>query len=162
MQEYNHILPGRIQNCPYSPKPKRFGTQAQAPLEQDNTPTLDAKEIKRVQQMEGRILYYARYVDMTVLMALSSIAAEQTKATEKTMKKCIQLLDYLASNANANIRFHASDIIMNIHFDASYLSESKAQSRACIHFFMGWMPKDGKPIKLNGAFYTNTTIMRLT
>ena len=43
LQEYNHILPGRIQNCPYAPKPKRFGTQAQAPLEQDNTPTLDAK-----------------------------------------------------------------------------------------------------------------------
>ena len=52
----------------------------------------------------------------------------------------------------------ASDV--NIHSDASYLSESGAQSRACGHFFMGWMPKNGEPIKLNGAFYTGTSIMR--
>ena len=49
---------------------------------------------------------------------------------------------------------------MNIHFGALYLSKSKAQSRGCRNFFMGWMPKDGKPIGLNGGFYTNTTIMR--
>ena len=97
---------------------------------------------------------------MTVLMALSSIAVEQTKATEQAMRRYIHLLDYLASNADAKVRFHASDMIMNIHSDALYLSKSKAQSRACGHFFMGWMPKDGKPIRLNGAFYTNTTIMR--
>ena len=41
-----------------------------------------------------------------------------------------------------------------------YLSETKTQSRACGHFFMGCTPKNGKPIKLNGVFYTNTTIMR--
>jgi len=48
---------------------------------------------------------------------------------------------------------------MNIHSDPSYLSKSKAQSRVCGHFFMGWIPKDGEPIRLIGAFYTNTTIM---
>jgi hypothetical protein len=31
----------------------------------------------------GSILYYARAVDMTILMALSSIAVEQTRAMEK-------------------------------------------------------------------------------
>jgi hypothetical protein len=44
---------------------------------------LDAKRIKRIQQIVGSILYYARAVDMTVLMALSAIAVEQTQATEK-------------------------------------------------------------------------------
>jgi hypothetical protein len=97
---------------------------------------------------------------MTVLMALSSIAVEQTTATEKTMERCIQLLDYLASNSEAKVRYHASDMIMNIHSDVSYLSKTKARSRACGHFFMGWMPKNGEPIKLNSAFYVNTTILR--
>ena len=50
--------------------------------------------------------------------------------------------------------------ILNVHSDASYLSESKAHSRACGHFFMGWSPKDGDPIKLNGAFFTLCTILR--
>ena len=97
-------------------------------------------------------MYYARAVDMTILMALIAIAVEQNTATDKTMKRCIQLLDYLASNAYAKVRFHASNMIMNIHSDASYLSETKAQRRACGNFFMGWTPKNGKPIKLNGRF----------
>jgi hypothetical protein len=51
-------------------------------------------------------------------------------------------------------------MIMNIHSDASYLSETGARSRACGHFFMGWMPEHGEPIKINGAFYVNATILK--
>jgi hypothetical protein len=89
LQEYKHLLPGRIQNCPYSPEPKQFGSDAQAPLVPDETALLDARGIKRIQQIVGSILYYARAVDMTILMVLSSIAVEQMKATEKTMGRCI-------------------------------------------------------------------------
>jgi hypothetical protein len=60
----------------------------------------------------------------------------------------------------AKVRYHASDMVMNIHSDASYLSETKGRSRACGHFFMEWMPKNGEPIKLNGAFYVDMTILR--
>jgi hypothetical protein len=70
------------------------------------------------------------------------------------MEKAKQLLDYLATYPDATIRFRASDMIMNVHSDALYLSESDARSRGCGHFFMGWSPKDGNPIKLNGAFFT--------
>jgi hypothetical protein len=49
---------------------------------------------------------------------------------------------------------------MNIHLDASYLSEVKAQSRTCGHFFMGWIPKNGKLIKLNRAFHVDSSILR--
>jgi hypothetical protein len=97
---------------------------------------------------------------MTVLAVLSTIAIDQTKATKRMMEQCIQLLDYLVSNQNAKVRFHASDMVLNIHLDASYLSELGAQSRVCGHFFMGWMPKNGEPVKLNGAFYTSSSIMR--
>ena len=96
---------------------------------------------------------------MMVLMALSSIAMEQTKAMERTLARCTQLLDYLAGHADAKVRYHASDMIMNIHSDASYLSKEKARSRACGHYFPGWVPKDGGPIRLNGAFHVSTTIL---
>ncbi len=105
-------------------------------------------------------MYYARTVDMTVLMAHSSNAVEQTKATKKTMGRCTQLLDYLSGHLNATVRFHASDMILNIHSDASYLSEEKACSRECGHYYMGWMPKDGEPIRLNGAFHVSMRILR--
>ena len=97
---------------------------------------------------------------MTVLMAFSSIAVEQTKATEQTMEKFTQLLDYLAGHADAKFRYHASDMIMNIHLDASYLLEANAQSRACGHFLLGWMLTDNAPICLNGTFHVSTTILR--
>jgi hypothetical protein len=60
---------------------------------------------------------------------------------------------------DAKVRFHASNMILNIHSDASYLLEEKVRSRACGHFFMGWMPQDGKPISLNGAFHVSTIIL---
>ncbi len=108
----------------------------------------------------GSILYYPQAVDMTVLMVLSTITVNQMKATERTMERCTQLLDYLAHNTDVKVRFHASDMILNIHSDASYLSEAKARSRACGQFFMGWMPKNGEPIQLNGAFHISVTIMQ--
>ncbi len=113
-----------------------------------------------MQKTVGSILYYAWAIDMTVLMALSTIAAKQTTATKRTLEKCTQLMDYLAHNADAKVRFHASNMIMKIHLDASYLSEAKARNRACGHFFMGWLLKNGNPIKLNSIFHVSATILR--
>jgi hypothetical protein len=79
LQEYGHVIPSRIQMCPYSPKPKKIGSKAQAPFSLDASPKLDEKGIKRIQKIVGSILYYARAVDMTVLAALSTIAINQTK-----------------------------------------------------------------------------------
>ncbi len=92
-------------------------------------------------------------------MALSSITIKQTKGTTSTMEKAKQLLDFWATNPNITMRFKVSDMIMNIHLDASYLSEANARSRACGHFFMGWDTKDGDPIKMNAAFFTLCTIL---
>jgi hypothetical protein len=77
-----------------------------------------------------------------------------------TLKKCTQLLDYLAANSYVTGRIYASEMVLNIHSGASYLSEAKAQSRTCGHFFMGWIPKEGEPIKVNGVFHVNSSILR--
>ena len=96
---------------------------------------------------------------MTVLMALSSIASKQMKGTKRTLEKAYQVLDYLASHPDAVVQFRASDMVLKIHSDASYLSKRNARSRACGHFFMGALPIDGKPIKFNGAFHTLCAIL---
>ena len=44
-------------------------------------------------------------------------------------------------------------MVLNIHLDALYLIEPKACRQACSHFFMGVIPSDGTPIKLNNAFH---------
>jgi hypothetical protein len=83
LQEYKHVMGKNLQTCPLSPEPKKFGTEAQAPLPPNSSPQLTTKGIKQIQQVVGSISYYARAVNMTVLMALSSITVKQTKATEK-------------------------------------------------------------------------------
>ena len=89
LQEYRHVVPNRLQSCPYAPEPKQFRATAQAPAPPDDTQKLNNAGVKRVQKIVGSILYYARAVDMTVLMALSSIAMEQTKATDWTLERCM-------------------------------------------------------------------------
>ncbi len=137
LQQYSHIASKQVQNCPYMPAPKQFGSEAQAPLPPDSSPKLDKSCIKKVQKIVGSIVYYARAINMTVLMAFRTIVADQTIATKRTLEWCTQMLDYLGRNAKAKVRFHASDMVMNIHLDVSYLSKAKACSLTCGHFFMG-------------------------
>jgi hypothetical protein len=137
LKKYKHASPTRPQHCPYTPEPKQYGSDAQRPLPKDTSPPLSKEDIKHVQRVIGSILYYARAVNLTVLMALSTIASEQAKGTESTMEKTKQLLDYLATNPDATIRFHASDIILNIHSDASYLSAAKSAQQSLRSFFHG-------------------------
>jgi hypothetical protein len=47
------------------------------------------------------------------------------------------MLDYLATHPDATIRYHASDKILHIHSDASYLSVSNARSPLGGLFFLG-------------------------
>ena len=88
------------------------------------------------------------------------IASEQAKATGCTIKIMEQLLDYMSSNLDATMQFQALDVILNIHLDASYLSVKNGRSSACNHFFLGWMPKDGEAIELNGEIFTLCTILK--
>jgi hypothetical protein len=103
-------------------------------------------------------LYYARAVDQTVLMPLNDIATEQTKATGKTQASTNQLLDYLATHPDATIRYHASDMILHIHSDASYLSVSNARSRLGGLFFLG--NKSPEKDKLIGSILNVASIIK--
>jgi len=158
---YEHKPPRRPQNCPYAPNPIQYGKNNQAPTPEDTSKLLDKADKKFIQQVVGSFLYYARAIDATILMALSEIAQQVSKPTENTMKRVKQFLDYMSTHPDAKIRYRASDMILNIHSDASYLSATKARSRAGGYFFLGSIPQDGKPIKLNGAIHITCTILKL-
>jgi hypothetical protein len=123
LQIYKHDCPKHPQHCQY-------GSEAQRHLPPDTSPSLLKDNIKHVQQIIGSILCYAQAVDLTVLMALSTIASKQSKGTQITMMKTKQLMDYLATHPNATVRFHFSDMILHVHLDESYLSKANARSQA--------------------------------
>jgi hypothetical protein len=161
LTKFQHKAPNRPQHSPHRAPPKKYGTAAHDPIPPDTTPPINAPRIKTIQQVIGGILYYARAVDLTVLPALSAIASDQAKATEATEAHVKQLLDYLTTHPMATIRYHRSDMILNIHSDASYLSETRARSRVAGHFFLGATPTNNQPIELNGAIYTLCGILKI-
>ena len=77
------------------------------------------------------------------------------------MKRVNQFLDNMWTHLDAIIRYRASDMILNVHSDASYLSAPKARSRAGGYYFLGSLPRDGDPIKLNGAIHVTCIILKL-
>ena len=79
---------------------------------------------------------------------------------EQTEAQARQLMDYFATHPQATIRYYALEIILNIHYDASYLSESRARSRTAENYFLGSIPRIGEPISINGAIYVHSGILK--
>jgi len=75
-------------------------------------------------------------VDSTLLCPISAIASQSSKPTKDMMRHTLQLLDYLATQEDAVLSYHASDMVLAVHSDASYLSKPEARSRAGGHFFL--------------------------
>jgi hypothetical protein len=71
-----------------------------------------------------------------MLPALGTLATQQASPTKNIMKKIKQSLDFAAMHPDAVIAYHASNMVLAGHSNASYLSESNAWSRAGGHFFM--------------------------
>ncbi len=158
---YTHPAPDRPQHCPFSPNPITYGNNTQAPMPTYDSPLLDNAVQKCIQQVIGSFLYYAWAVNPTILMALSDIPTQQDAPTENTRKQVEQFLDSMWTYPNAKIRYRASDMILNIHSNASYLSAPCTCSWAGGYFFLGSLPVDGNLIKLNGAIHITCTILKL-
>jgi hypothetical protein len=112
--------------------------------DETTSPALSDKDVNKLQQLTGTLLYYARAVDSTLIMPINVLASEQSKATAVTADKVIKLLNYCNTHPETKIRYHASDMILHIHSDASYLSEKEAKSTAGGFFCMGSSTKTDK------------------
>ena len=81
------------------------------------------EQIKFIQQVVSTFIFFGRAVDPTLAAALSTIASRQNKGTDATMEATKQLLDYIATHPNPSIVYLASDMILAMDTDGSYLSE---------------------------------------
>ena len=131
----------------------------------DLTPPLNAADTLYLQQVVGTLLYYARAVDPTMLVALGTLAEQQSHGTQQTLEAIVQLLNYAATHPNATIRYHASNMILHIDSDASYLSMLQARSRAGGFFYLSNRPTTPTVAptvtpKLNGAILVTSNRIR--
>ena len=100
-------------------------------------PTFTDKEVKRLQNICGRFLYYARAIDSTMMHALNDLATQITTGTMSTTKAIDCFLNYAATHPNASITYYASDMILKCDSDAAYLVAPKARSRAGGYIYLG-------------------------
>ena len=91
---------------------------------------------KLIQRIIGTFLYYGLALDLTMLVALGSLATQQANPTTTTWDDIVLFLNYCATNPNATIRYASTDMIMYISSDGSYLSEPKARSRVGGIFYL--------------------------
>ena len=126
--KFQHPAPKHPQHAPHSWAKPTYGAHVQYAQDGDSSPLLPAKKINLVQQIVGTLLYYSIAVDPTVLTALGSIDAQKSKGTEKIYADTLWLLNYATTHPNAKIRYTASNMILHIHSDASYLSENRSRS----------------------------------
>jgi hypothetical protein len=135
LKEFQHITKKR-QYAPYPCIPIQYGAKKQYATQELKAPLLDDKAKQFIQQVCGKFLFLGRAVDSTLLCPISTITSQSSKPTEDMMRQTLQLLDYLATQEDAVLSYHASDMVLAVHSDASYLSKSKARNRAGGDFFL--------------------------
>ena len=86
LQYLQHEKPKRPQDSPYPWTQPVYGENNQVLSEKSPAEELDENIKKRLQKNLGKLLYYARVIDPTMLMALKSLAAFQKKPTIETEK----------------------------------------------------------------------------
>ena len=114
-----------------------------------------SQQQKRLQQIIGVLLYYARAVDPTILTRVSKLSTQQKDPTVATLKAAERALQYLVSQQEASITFCKSDMRLICYSDASYLGETRSRSRCGGMFFLG-----GHDISaLNGPILSRSSVI---
>jgi hypothetical protein len=157
LARFAHPAPNKPQHQPHPHTERTYGATIQYAKAPDTSPALPATDKTYIQQVLGVLLYYGRAVDSTLLVALSSISSMQAAPTALTMELVKILLDYVATHPDAILTYERSDMVLAVHSDASYLSESGARSRAGGHFFMS---SDVADPPNNGAIINTSNIIK--
>eukprot|EP00804_Cyclotella_cryptica_P025846 CCRYP_002712-RB/>CCRYP_002712-RB protein AED:0.33 eAED:0.33 QI:0/0/0/1/0/0/2/0/411 len=156
-QRFRHNIPMKPQHQPYPHTPRTYGAKQQYVDDPDLSAPLNKQDTTFIQEVIGVFLYYARAVDCTMLTALSSLATQQAKPTQNTLQHIHRFLNYAMTHQDAVVTYQASNMTLATHSDASYLSETKARSRAGGHFFL--TENDEVP-RNNGAILTLAQIIK--
>jgi hypothetical protein len=125
LHKYQHPAPARPEHAPHTWNPPIYGATTQFVNEATPSPALSEKDVNKLQQLTGTLLYYARAFDPTLIMSINVWASEQSNTTEVTADKVIKLLNYCNTHPDTKIRYHASDMILHIHSNTSWATTTK-------------------------------------
>ena len=135
LEKYGNPEPKKQQLSAHKYCPINYCAKQKISHTEDDIPALDDKGVKRIQGIVGSLLYVGRAVNNKLLVVLSAIGAQKSKATEETAAAIEQLLDYVATYPNYGILFRAINMMLAAHSNAGFLNESKFRSRSGAFIF---------------------------
>jgi hypothetical protein len=94
LHKYQHAAPAHPEHAPHTWNPPIYGAKTQFVKDETISPAISDKDVNKLQQLTGTLLYYARAVDPTLIMPINVLASEQSNATSVTADKVIKLLNY--------------------------------------------------------------------
>jgi hypothetical protein len=110
----------------------------------DESDTASEDDKKLLQSVVGTLLYYSRAVDPSISPAVHALGSIQSNPSKNDMKKLDKLLQYVSKHRNIGIRYYASNMILQLMSDASYLCRPRAAS------VVGSLAYLGSPYGING------------
>ena len=119
LKRFHHKPLEKPQDQPHPHIKSNYGAKSQYTDNPDTPPLLRNIDIKFIQEVVVTLLYCARSVDITMLIAFRSIKVQQAAPTETTMTKVNQLLDYATSHPDAIVTYTAIDMVLAGHSSAS-------------------------------------------
>jgi hypothetical protein len=88
LKRFTHKLPHRPQHAPHAWLKPTYGAATQYTAPKDTSALLDNNSIKCLQEIIGVLLYYARAIDPTMLVALSILASSPNKRYRSNCTSC--------------------------------------------------------------------------
>ena len=127
---YHHKYPNKPHLSPHKNTDISYGSLVQYDVEANSRPPLDSLGTKQFQSIVGEMLYYARDVKKKIIVDLSPIGSQQASTTECTFSAITHSIEYISTYPNGIITLCAIILVLSGHSGASFLNESKANSRA--------------------------------
>ena len=87
---------------------------------EDTAPVLNQKQTKFFQEVTRTFLYFAQLMDGTMLTTYSALATAQAKPIITILQQAKQFLDYMTSNSDTKLTYHARKMVLATHSDVSY------------------------------------------
>ena len=113
------------------------------------------KQKLHLQRIVGKFLYFARATDETMGQGLNQLSTK-SEGSETTLTAQQHFLDYCYWNPDPVKLYKASDMILFVDSDASYLTAPGSKSRAGGFFYLGNKDKS----IINGSILYLTTIIK--
>jgi hypothetical protein len=96
-----------------------------------------------------------------MLKKITELGSMQATATEKVSRQVSDFLQFAANYPVTKVTYHASDMTLHTHSDASYLGETRGRSRIAGFHFLGQQHRPGSipTTPINGGLLIRSSIL---